>query len=193
MQSVSSRIWTRVAVSIFYDDNHYTTGSNLNNKVWYLDESMQLSNLISNFDYFLLAVLGETRESTRAAFSILSRPSFVRPFLVPLAWNLSQDIWGCSGNLIDKRWVRLTADRKKSFKHAVINMLNAKATIWKKINVSFIVHFFSLGKYNFSLDTFSTQLVFWGKLTFLSLFISLLVNTASVSILFQHSSYFEEN
>ena len=25
MQSVSSRIWTRVAVSIYYDDNHYTT------------------------------------------------------------------------------------------------------------------------------------------------------------------------
>ena len=34
MQSVSSRIWTRVAVSISYDDNHYTTGTsnNLNNK-----------------------------------------------------------------------------------------------------------------------------------------------------------------
>ena len=27
MQSVSSRIWTRVAVSIFYDDNYYTTGA----------------------------------------------------------------------------------------------------------------------------------------------------------------------
>ena len=26
MQPVSSRIWTRVAVSISYDDNHYTTG-----------------------------------------------------------------------------------------------------------------------------------------------------------------------
>ena len=26
MQSVSSRIWTRVAVSISYDDNVYTTG-----------------------------------------------------------------------------------------------------------------------------------------------------------------------
>ena len=25
MQSVSSRIWTRIAVSISYDDNHYTT------------------------------------------------------------------------------------------------------------------------------------------------------------------------
>ena len=27
MQWVSSRIWTRVAVSISYDDNHYTTGT----------------------------------------------------------------------------------------------------------------------------------------------------------------------
>ena len=27
MQSVSSRIWTRVAVSTSYDDNHYTTGN----------------------------------------------------------------------------------------------------------------------------------------------------------------------
>ena len=29
MQSVSSRIWTRVAVYISYDDNHYTTGTSL--------------------------------------------------------------------------------------------------------------------------------------------------------------------
>ena len=27
MQSVSSRIWTRVVVSISYDDNRYTTGT----------------------------------------------------------------------------------------------------------------------------------------------------------------------
>ena len=27
MQSVSSRVWTRVAVSFSYDDNHYTTGT----------------------------------------------------------------------------------------------------------------------------------------------------------------------
>ena len=27
MLSVSSRIWTRVVVSISYDDNHYTTGT----------------------------------------------------------------------------------------------------------------------------------------------------------------------
>ena len=30
MQSVSSRIWTRVAVSISYDDNDYTTGTDDN-------------------------------------------------------------------------------------------------------------------------------------------------------------------
>ena len=29
MQSVSSRIWTRVAVSISYDDNRYTTGTSI--------------------------------------------------------------------------------------------------------------------------------------------------------------------
>ena len=33
MQSVSSRIWTRVAVSISYDDNDYTTGTSLWSKV----------------------------------------------------------------------------------------------------------------------------------------------------------------
>ena len=30
MQSLSSRIWTRVAVSISYDDNHYTTDTMIN-------------------------------------------------------------------------------------------------------------------------------------------------------------------
>ena len=29
MQSFSSKIWTRVAVSISYDDNHHTTGTSL--------------------------------------------------------------------------------------------------------------------------------------------------------------------
>ena len=29
MQSVSSRIWTRIVVSISYDNNHYTTGTSL--------------------------------------------------------------------------------------------------------------------------------------------------------------------
>ena len=33
MQSVSSRIWTHVTVSIFYDDNHYSTGTS---RKWYV-------------------------------------------------------------------------------------------------------------------------------------------------------------
>ena len=34
MQSVSSRIWTRVAVSISFDDNHYTTDNNSKNNYY---------------------------------------------------------------------------------------------------------------------------------------------------------------
>ena len=37
MQSVLSRIWTCVAVSISYDDNHYTTGTS--NMIWSLTTS----------------------------------------------------------------------------------------------------------------------------------------------------------
>ena len=36
MQSVSSRIWTRVAVSISYDDNHYTTGTYILKQITWL-------------------------------------------------------------------------------------------------------------------------------------------------------------
>ena len=36
MQSVSSRIWTRVVVSISYDDNDYTTGTSKKVIPWYL-------------------------------------------------------------------------------------------------------------------------------------------------------------
>ena len=32
MQSVSARIWTRIAVSISYDDNHYTTRTSIMNR-----------------------------------------------------------------------------------------------------------------------------------------------------------------
>ena len=38
MQSVSSRIWTRVAVSISYDDNHFTTGISIKDIMIYMDD-----------------------------------------------------------------------------------------------------------------------------------------------------------
>ena len=51
MQSVSSKIWTRVAVSISYDDNDYTTGS-LRVIVW--EEEICLALKISGFMMFRL-------------------------------------------------------------------------------------------------------------------------------------------
>ena len=51
MQSVSSRIWTRVAVSNSYDDNHYTTGTSiiawLEFELAYYDFAVQL---LSHYD-----------------------------------------------------------------------------------------------------------------------------------------------
>ena len=39
MQSVSSRIWTRVAVSISYEDNHYTTGTSSTDNIYKISVS----------------------------------------------------------------------------------------------------------------------------------------------------------
>ena len=39
MQSASSRIWTRVTVSISNDDNHYTTGTNYINNEYRTNQS----------------------------------------------------------------------------------------------------------------------------------------------------------
>ena len=47
MQSASSRIWTRVAVSIFYDDNHYITGtSTTKNRLYLLEKTKRVHNYI---------------------------------------------------------------------------------------------------------------------------------------------------
>ena len=59
----------------------------------------------------------------------------------------------------------------------------------KKIKVSFIIHFY-FGEYSFSLDTFWIYVVFWKKkkkVTLHSLCVSVLVNTSSVSILFEYT------
>ena len=50
MQSVSFRIWTRVAVSISYDDNHYTTGTSV-----YLGYDTKLHLMMKNVEYFINA------------------------------------------------------------------------------------------------------------------------------------------
>ena len=52
MQAVSSRIWTRVAVSISYDDNHYTTDT----AYLFLSLSLSLSLSIYLSIYFSMFI-----------------------------------------------------------------------------------------------------------------------------------------
>ena len=63
MQSVSSRIWTRVAVSISYDDNHYTTGTS---------KSCLLYVYILTFVQLFLKVFWRHKISIRSLFNGIS-------------------------------------------------------------------------------------------------------------------------
>ena len=53
MQSVSSRIWTRVSVSICYDDNLYTTGTFDIKKDWYVFKERKILSLCYLLSYSL--------------------------------------------------------------------------------------------------------------------------------------------
>ena len=57
MQSVSSRIWTRVVVSISNDDNHYTTGNLCR---YYLIPYNSLADVVR-----LLAELADTKSNVK--------------------------------------------------------------------------------------------------------------------------------
>ena len=69
MQSVSSRIWTRVAVSISYDDNHYTTDTSIiYNRFWYVLRAtprIPYTHIaaICRFELVVLLLLGHVRGS----------------------------------------------------------------------------------------------------------------------------------
>ena len=55
MQLASSRIWTRVAVSIFYDDNHYISGNTVyvTGKLFTCVITFHLSDFSKYFKVFL--------------------------------------------------------------------------------------------------------------------------------------------
>ena len=48
MQSVSSRIWTRVAVFISYDDNNYTTGTSECNDIMSISKQKEFLSITNN-------------------------------------------------------------------------------------------------------------------------------------------------
>ena len=56
MQSVLSRIWTRVAVSISYDDNHYTTDTSIIHHIRRKMIVEQISHYISGNRAFYLFI-----------------------------------------------------------------------------------------------------------------------------------------
>ena len=58
MQSVSSRIWTRVAVSISYDDNDYTTAPPWT--IWWWGSSN--GRTLRNAEYPFIAIAAWPRE-----------------------------------------------------------------------------------------------------------------------------------
>ena len=86
--------------------------------------------------------------------------------------------------------VKFNTQSKRVFRGASINENLTGISVLKMKGT--ILNFFR-GKCSFIHDTFWTQLIFWRKLTFHLLLITFLVNTASVSLRFEHSSYFEEN
>ena len=59
MQSVSSRIWTRVAVSISYDDNDYTTGTSTDSSgtVAHFTYKQRFNSIHSALFFYCLLVL----------------------------------------------------------------------------------------------------------------------------------------
>ena len=97
MQSVSSRIWTRVAVSISYDDNHYTINNYLN---WNSSMNVMMLVLITRPDDNVIYISKEVSNlyiswptqvegNSKSLFSIVSTQRckggrYCIPWIVPL-------------------------------------------------------------------------------------------------------------
>ena len=56
MQSVSSRIWTRVAVFISYDDNNYTTGTSISHMLFATFHNEHGTFFYAKFHSYVLTV-----------------------------------------------------------------------------------------------------------------------------------------
>ena len=75
MQSFSSRIWTRVAVSISYDDNHYTTGTSTNDNHYTSGTSIKSLNEMESLNW--------VQSPDKADTSILSEEAWISSFSPP--------------------------------------------------------------------------------------------------------------
>ena len=96
MQSVSTRFWTRVAVSISYDDNHYTTvTSTIISLVLLLVDlcSIVLRNVVVSYyfrvDFYLIEGILDSRLRGLMAFAL-----FLNRFLYLSYDAVMSRVWG---------------------------------------------------------------------------------------------------
>ena len=119
MQSVSSRIWTRVAVSISYDDNHYTTGTSIHMYIYAFFRGIRTGDistlegtplkLVDKFTY-----LGSSVESTEKDIETRLTKAWT-------AINRLSTIW--KSDLTDKM-------KRSFFQAAVTSILLYGCTTW---------------------------------------------------------------
>ena len=74
MQSVSSRIWTRTAVFISYDDNHYTTGVMIHNQADELKKNCDVSLLSRQRVFFLFLSISMWQATNHMSHSFFLFP-----------------------------------------------------------------------------------------------------------------------
>ena len=81
MQSVSSRNWTRVAVSISYDDYHYSTGTSKS-------QVYQWGNIPSSFLFYLIRVILSSRNLSLFTSAWIQQDKFEYTLIVcSLTWD----------------------------------------------------------------------------------------------------------
>ena len=130
MQSVSSRIWTRVAVSISYDDNDYTTGKVIN---WEMCKKSKFDHTNKWYMHNPAAVLENNTHKLQWDFDIQTdhRISARRPDLI----IIKKKKWNCK--IVDfavsaDPWIKLKECEKKdkTVEHAGDNYTNRNWCFW---------------------------------------------------------------
>ena len=89
MQLVSSRIWTRVAVSTSYDDNHHTTGTSCGNKNYtsYIEQILKVTPHETTAIRPLSSYLKTIKKTTKTCGTQLENKNKLRSNV--LQWILS--------------------------------------------------------------------------------------------------------
>ena len=98
MQSVSSKTWTRITVSISYDDNHYTTGTSMKVQLITAQQSQSFKKFCFGYENLndQEGQLGLEAWIPRLCLKrILGKLSVSQPSVVHHLYNLRKSIQSC--------------------------------------------------------------------------------------------------